>query len=422
MAKRKPAGNALNKEPRDMTAAERREEFLKNKEAMSKDWRVVKEGEKKELVPFDILALDHGLQLWGLARKGTVYHIHGDEGSSKSSLTYTINRNYQRAAKEPVAIFDFEGTYDSWYAGERIGLDESLAFIKQPGSIEDAVKDAVDLMDQGVRMFTFDSIPRMRNIGDDSYIRDGSAFKPTVGLHARAIENFYNIMLPRIYRVNGTMLMVNQTRARIEMSQEAQSAAKGYATVTNLNYTLPGGRANRFAVSAMIETKLVKAWKPGKHEDPFILEAEALRGEEYLAHEVRLRTLKNKVTGTGYRQATIWLRPSYGFDENISIREYARELGLIANYGKRYFVGESIDNAIKVYDDKASAIEDLVNDPNEEVLAALKELIIAKITEDPSAVGTMDADEVDDDTQRYLAGEENQAAAAAANAVVDDDL
>jgi hypothetical protein len=63
--------------------------------------------------------------------------------------------------------------------------------------------------------------------------------------HARAIQQFYDIMLPHIAAVDGTLLMINQTRSRIEMTQEAKSAASGYATVTNLEYSLPGAKADR---------------------------------------------------------------------------------------------------------------------------------------------------------------------------------
>jgi hypothetical protein len=241
------------------------------------------------------------------------------------------------------------------------------------------VKDAVDLMGQGVRMFTFDSIPRMRSKVDASEIKNGSAFKVQPGTHARAIQQFYDIMLPHLTGVDGTLWMINQTRSRIEMTQEAKSAAGGYATVTNLNYSLPGGRAHRYAVSGMIELKTVKAWRPGKIEDPFILEDKAQRGEDYLANEIRARTLKNKVSGTGYREGKIWIRPGLGTDENISIRQYGRDLKMIANHGKRYFVGNNIDAAIKVYDSKQEAIDDLVNSPNEEVLQELKKAIISRL-------------------------------------------
>jgi RecA/RadA recombinase len=397
--------NELGIAPRDLTVQQRLDLFAKKKKELSNDWRVVKENETEELVPFNSLTLDHGLRLYGLARNGTVYQLHGDEGAGKSTLGYAINREYQKATGEAVAIFDFERTTKSWYL-RAMGIDESRAFVKRPDSIEDAIKNTVDLIGQGVRLFTFDSIPRMRSKVEASEIKNGKAFGVQPGTHARAIQQFYDILLPYIAEADGALLMINQTRSRIEMSQEAKSAAAGYATVTNLNYSLPGGRANRYAISGMLELKTEKAYRPGKHEDPFILEAEAQRGEEYLANEVRVRSLKNKITGTGYREGRIWIRPGLGTDENISIRQWGRDLGMITNHGKRYFVGNSIDDAIKVYDSKDDAIEDLVDNPNEEVLGALKEAIIKRMYDDPS-IGAL---QVDEDTQRYLAGEQEYAA------------
>ena len=298
-------------ELRDLTPAQRRERFLAAKKELSDDWRVVKENEVEELVPFDLLPLDYGLRLYGLARKGRVYQFHGDEGAGKSSLAYAVNRNYQQQTKEPIAIFDFERTTTSDYL-RKVGINEREAFIKQPDSVESCIKDVIRMIEAGCRMFTFDSIPRMHSMADVKEILNGNAMKVQPGTHARAIQQFYNILLPHIARVDGTFLMINQTRSRIEMSQEAQSAAKGYETVTNLNYILPGGKSNRYNVSVMVELKLRKAWRPGKLEDPFVLEPEATRGEEYLANEVRVRSLKNKASGTGYRESTIWIRPGVG--------------------------------------------------------------------------------------------------------------
>lgn len=393
--------NELGINPRELTVEQRRELFLKAKKAKSDDWRVQKVNQEDELVPFNMLSLDYGLALYGMARGGMVYQIHGDEGSSKSSLSYAINRNYQRATGEPVALFDFERTTTSHYL-RAIGVDEEMAFVKRPDSIDDAVKDAVDLIGQGVRMFTFDSIPRMRSKVELADIKSGKAFNVQPGTHARAIQQFYDLLLPYIAEADGTLLMVNQTRSRIEMTNDAAAAAKGYETVTNLNYSLPGGRANRFAIGVMMEMKNVKAWRPGKVEDEFLLEPEALRGEDYLANEVRIRTLKNKVSGTGYRESRVWTRPGLGLDENISIRQYARDLGLIKNHGKRWFVGKDVNSAIHVYDDKKSAVEDLVINQNPEILQQLKDLIVQTVKGD-SSFGKFDLGE---DDQRYLAGEQ----------------
>jgi len=235
-----------------------------------------------------MLSFDQGLTLYGIAGMGTVYQLHGDEGSGKSSMAAATVRNYMKATGEPAAYFDFERRLKSWYL-RNMGCDQGMMFIDRPDGWEQSVQRAIDFMNQGVRLFVFDSISRMRSKVDLDLIKNGDAFKVQPGTHARAIQQFYDIILPYIAGVDGTLIVVNQTRSRIEMSQEAQMAAKGYHTVTNLNYTLPGGRANRYAVSVMVENKLARAYKPGKSpdDDPFILEPEATRGEEYLALEIR---------------------------------------------------------------------------------------------------------------------------------------
>jgi RecA/RadA recombinase len=196
--------NELGIEPRNLSTEQRRELFLKAQGEMSGDWRVVKQNETEELVPFNSLTLDHILRLYGMARNGTVYQVHGDEGAGKSTVSYAVNREYQKNTGEPVAIFDFERTTKSWYL-RAMGIDESMAFVKRPDSIEDAIKDAIHLMGQGVRMFTFDSIPRMRSKVDVAEIKNGNAFKVQPGTHARSIQQFYDIMLPHIAGVDGGM-------------------------------------------------------------------------------------------------------------------------------------------------------------------------------------------------------------------------
>lgn len=417
--------NELGIDPRNLSAEQRRELFTKAKKDKAKnDWRVLQSNQVQEIVPSNLLPWDFGLRLYGLARRGTVYHIHGDEEAGKSTTTYALNREYQRATGEPVAIFDFEGTTQSWYL-RSMGVDEDMAFVKFPSSIDDAMKDAIDLLSQGVRMFTFDSIPRMRNMVDVALIKSGEAFKIQPGTHARQIEQFYSMFLPHLIQADGTVLMVNQIRARLEMTRQAQLANSGKDTVLNLRYNLPGGKANRFNSSVMLELSKQKAWRPGKHEDEFLLEPETQNGEPYVAVEVKGRTIKNKSTGTGYREAPFWIRPGRGLDELISVRQYAREMDLIAFQGRKWYVGENMDEAIVVYDNKSDAIKDLVIRPNIEVHERLKGLIVKRFEEDPS-LGQI---ELDDESKKYVSGEvdfesddDNAVPSLKPQAVDDDDL
>jgi hypothetical protein len=352
--------------PRDLTVDQRRELFSKAKKEHSPDT-------DDELIPFNTITLDHVLRLYGLARNGTVYQIHGDDGGQQSVLAYAVLREYQRTTGGPVGIFTFGRTIEPGCL-RGMGLEESLTIVKSPTSIEDSVKIAVDQVKRGIRLFMFASIPFMRS--NARWYTD-----------ARDIEQFYSVITPYIAKYDCALLMINHSRST---TSDCGSAPE--VLTNNVNWSPPGGHVNRDAASAVIEVRTVNVWFPGEHEDPFVLEVEAHTAEEYIAEEVRLRTLKNKVSYTGNREGTIWIRPASGVDENISIRQLARQLGLIANDGKRWFVGECAENAIKVYDDMRSALEDLVNKPNKEVLGSLKALIIQKLAADAS-IGRLEAPE-----------------------------
>ena len=396
--------NSLGIDPRELTVEQRRELFAKRKAEYAEDWRTIKPGSGLDLVPFNILALDVVLRWGGLKRGGHIYSVHGDEGSSKSTLGYTVLREYQKGTGEPVVLFDYEGTTTSAYL-RAIGVDEDQAHVETPLTIEEGIKKTVDFIGQGVRFFIFDSIPRMQPDVKDEDIKSGKAFKSSVGRHARAMADFYRILLPKIRKVDGAFWMVNQTRSRIEASQEAEAAAKGYDTITNLNYTMPGGRDHRFAVGNMAELKAVKAFRPDslKEEDVWLFDDTAKRGEQYIVTRGRIRSLKNKATGNGFREGSIWTRPGYGLDENISIRELARALGFITSKGKRWAIGRTFDEAVHVFDDKAAALKALVVDENPELLAATKKLVVDAVNADSSLFQF----QVSDEEQRYLAGEQS---------------
>jgi RecA/RadA recombinase len=400
MAKAKSAKEAKGEvQPRNYSLEKRRELFLQEKKRLSTDWRVLREDAEEKLIPFNRLALDYGLALEGIAMFGTVYHFHGDEGSGKSSIVIDILNEYMRSTGEPVGYFDYERRLKGRYLKAQ-GFDESMAFIGRPDSMEEGVKQAVELMEKGVRVFAFDSIPRIRPHVSIEDIKSGKAFKVQPGTHARCIQQFYDIILEHIARVDGVLFMVNQTRSRIEMTHEAEQAAKGYATVTNLNYNLPGGKANRFHASVMVENTKKRAWRPGKHDCPFAMEHES--SDDYVCLEIQHRSLKNTVTGTGFRIASSYIRPGLGIDENISIRVLAHEHNVIAWSGKYWYAGESVDNNFKVWNNKEQAIEALTVEQDEELMAKIKALTAEKMA---ASGGNTFA--VSDDQQRYLAGEED---------------
>jgi RecA/RadA recombinase len=392
----KPSKSAPKSAPQDtrnLTVEQRRELFLAARKKEDTSYQILDKDWTDELIPYGLITFDYVLGLRGISRMGRVSQVHGDEGVGKSTLTYQIAKNYQEYTGEPLGVFDFEGTGTPAYL-ERIGCDMDMVSLRQPDCMEDAVKDTIELIDQGCRFFIYDSIPWINTMVDRKDIMSGKAFRASYGKHAQIMDKFFKTLHPYVKRANGHMFMVNQTRARIDDSTEAQWA-NDYS-YTNKTYVLPGGRICRFTPSVMIEMRMVKEVKPydgkvgnGPEKDPFVIEPATPETEgKPCVNRVRVRTLKNKVTGAGFREGFIWVRPNShhtpGIDNLMSIRELGREYGLIANKGAKWFVGDSFDDAIVTYNNKDAAIEDLCVKQNPDVHAKLNALLVEKIQSDTS--------------------------------------
>jgi RecA/RadA recombinase len=361
---------------RGMSATQRREKFLTAQAKAKPDWRTVDIEAESQFYPYGNLTLDSTLGLKGTVHGGRIVHIHGTEHAGKTTLSCDILGKYQEQTSEPVCYLDFEGTMIAEYFNKLI-YDPKMATLRIPTGIQDGSNIMLDLMEQGVRYFVCDSIPRMNTTFTAKEIREGKAYKPTMGKHAKAIADFYTAMIPHFIQNDCTIIMINQQRDRLD--DDGANAVK-YPSFTNLPYVLPGGRANRFYSSVMIELKTKKAYRAGGFkDDPFIIEPGKNEGN-FVATEVRARSIKNKVTGGGYREGLLWHRPGQGLDENITIRQLARKFGFIGYKGS-WFAGETPDTAFKVYDNKEAAIQDLVIDQNPEVLEQLRSLLVTAITE-----------------------------------------
>lgn len=388
-----PSSNTVN--TRDLTPEKRREMFLKARESEKPDFQVLTKDFVDELVPYGLITFDSVLGLRGIKRHGFVSQVHGDEGVGKSTLTYQIAANYQRATGEPLGVFDFEATGSPEYLG-KIGCDLDMVKFIQPFSIEDSVIKTLDLLDQGCRFFIYDSIPWMQPELDKKDIRNKKAFRASYGKHPQIMDKFFKALLPYVRRADGHILMVNQTRTRIDDSPTAEYASD--YSYTNRTYTLPGGRICRFTPSTMVELMMLREVKPydgkdgnGPHKDPWIVEPE---NEQNAGHPcvnlVRARSLKNKVTGAGFREGHLWVRPATtgtpGIDNFMSIRELARDYGFIYNKGAKWLVGDPDveGSVIAEYKNKDEGIKDLVIDRNPKVHAKLGDLLANKIASDTS--------------------------------------
>lgn len=371
------------------------------------DTKILREETEAVLAPFGSIVLDDLFLLGGIPGHGRVVEIHGSEHSNKSTTGYSTIASFQRYTKEPAVIFDFEKTGSITYL-EQMGVDISedmLRFIPTD-NIEDCIqKCAKFIREAGIRLFMFDSIPRMESkvIYDD--IESGDAFKNTVGAHARAMSNFYRLMLPYISEVEGCFIMINQTRARIEATREAAQAQK-YPSFTNLPYVLPGGKQTRYVPSVMLELNLFKGWRSDKApDDPFLWDVNG-KEDEFLVHEVKARILKNKVTNGGFREHSLYFRPGQGMDDKISVRQIAREIGLINYVGKKWIVGVPETNEpIAVFDNKEQAVKVLTVDEDPKLMGQLRSLVSEELSKQNSKYSF----EMDPTERSYVMGEADMA-------------
>ena len=361
--------------------------FLRALDALGDDPTLVRLDVDEEFVPTGSIIWDHVLQLRGIPNGGRVIQIHGKEHGGKSTLCYSICKSYQIATGQPACIFDFEGTATGEYLRKnKVDTARDKLVLFKNCSIEAAVQKSLLMMQAGVKLFVYDSVPRMKSMVDEKEIMNGGAFKSKIGSHARVMGDFFDLILPYAQRYNCTIIMVNQIRSRIDGSREGQQAAK-YSTITNLNYVLPGGFVMRFVPSLTIEVNVGKAIRAGggdeKVNGPWDIEPGENKGDVYVATKIKIRVLKNKVTMGGYRGHHLYLRPGIGIDDNISIRELAHHYKLI-NYDKslrKWVVGTS-ENPIIMYDTKDEAVRDLVIDQNPAVLARLRVLVVQAIEAD----------------------------------------
>ncbi len=388
----KPQSKSAPIDTRNLTVEQRREMFLAARKKEDANYQILTKDYVDELVPYGLITFDSVLGLGGIKRHGFVSQVHGDEGVGKSTLTYQIAKNYQEYTGEPLGVFDFEGSGTPEYL-EKIGCDMDLVTLRQPDSMEQGVIDTIDLIKEGCRFFIYDSIPWINAIIDEKDIRSKKFSKASYGKHAQCMDKFFKALHPYVKRADGHMLMVNQTRSRIDDSVEA-SWANDYS-YTNKTYVLPGGRICRFTPATMIEMRMVKEVKPinGKtsgdtpDKDAFIVDTATPETDgKPCVNRIRVRTLKNKVTGAGFREGFIWVRPATsetpGIDNLMSIRELARDYGYIANKGAKWYVGKSAEEAIIAYPNKDAAITDLVVNRNPEVHAKLGAILADAIKAD----------------------------------------
>ena len=145
------------------------------------------------------------------------------------------------------------------------------------------------------------------------------------------------------------------------------------------------------------------------------MEPEIKDRRDFVATKVKVRILKNKVNGGGYREFHVWLRPGRGLDDSISVRELAKKYDLIKRVGGAWQVGKD-DDVITSYGSKDEFIQHMILEPDLEITARLKVQVAEAIDNDTDGFAFAPSD-----AERFLAGDIEDEGMAAGDSLLDDD-
>ena len=382
--------------------------------------------------PTASIVIDEVLGIREIPAHGRMIQVHGEEHSGKSTLLYHFAGAYQRVWRKPVWIWDIEGQLKTpylWQCG--LDPDPSMTIIRQTTDANEILRNTFQMMGDGkddstclVDYFIFDSVSCLIPPVTDMDIAKDQALKHQVGDQARLFKRFMQILQPRARQTDSCIHFVNQQSAIIPQTQKELQAQK-YATVTNWNYTLTGGKAARYFPSLMLMTAKDKAFEgAGKSEAVekwlFPPQGEGKDkvgvGRSWDINKTKVRVLKNKINDGGYREHHIYIRPGGGIDDMISVRELAYHYGLIKSTGGGTIIGPA-EAPVARFATQAEAIQSLVIEQNLEILAKLRLHVVDRIRNDDPRAFLYERSQAD----KYTAGETDVRPPEVTELDIDDD-
>jgi RecA/RadA recombinase len=363
---------------------------------------VIHPDDMDEVCPTGSIVNDVVLGLGGFPLSSRFTQVQGEEHSGKSTLMYGYAANFQRLYGEPVAILDHEQAVMPPYL-RACGIDtsEGNLILRRPIDLDESIKLVMNLAKQGVRCFVFDSVPAMEQGVDEKKVNKGEGMDMRVGEHAAAFKQFLRLL--RQYTRGCQCLFVNQIRSLIPQNTKDQNKIK-YATIGDPAYVVPGGKAMKFWSSLTLETMKGKVFETAGDDEEWLFPEATERHDgarTWGVYKTNIRVLKNKITGGGYRQYHIYLRPGSGIDDWISVRELARDYDLIRSSSAGTIVGLDGVTPIASYKNKSSAIQALVHEQDMKVLIPLREMLVDTILKADQAAYAYERTARD----RFLAGE-----------------
>jgi len=268
-----------------------------------------------EVIPTGCLPLDIALGVGGIPR-GRISEIYGNESSGKTTLTYHIIAEAQRAGGT-CAFIDAEHALDPLYAAKcGVNVDELL--LSQPDTGEQALDIADLLVRSGaIDCFVIDSVAALVPRAE----LEGEMGDNQVGLQARLMSKALRKLAGSLNKSRCSGIFINQIREKV-------------GVMFGNPETTPGGRALKFWSSVRIELRRVENLK---------------NGTDVIGSRSRAKVVKNKVSPP-FRQADFDIIYGTGISRGRGILDLGLEHGFITKTGAFFSyndvrIGHGRDNA-----------------------------------------------------------------------------